>query len=144
MVRGDLVMLAEGDRVPADAILLDTTGLTVDESLLTGESVPVRKRAGGPAELPGADGPAEPRSSRGQAGGDDLPDVFSGTLVVQGQGVAEVRATGAQTELGKIGRALQSLEPEATAIERETGRLVRRLARARRQRCARSWWSSTA
>ena len=54
--------------------------------------------------------------------------VFSGTLVVQGQGVACVRATGAGTELGKIGRALQTLEPEDTAIQRETGRLVRNLA----------------
>jgi P-type Ca2+ transporter type 2C len=102
VVRGDLLMLAEGDRVPADALLLETTGLSVDESLLTGESIPVRKR----------DGSA----------------VFSGTLVVQGQGVAAVRATGQGTELGKIGRALQTLQPEATAIERETRLLVRRLA----------------
>ena len=117
VVRGDLVMLAEGDRVPADAVLLETTSLSVDESLLTGESVPVRKRAAGPAD-----------ASRAEAGGDDRPFVFSGTLVVQGQGVAEVRATGASTELGKIGRALQSLEQEDTAIERETRQLVRRLA----------------
>jgi Ca2+-transporting ATPase len=117
VVRGDLVMLAEGDRVPADAVLLETTSLSVDESLLTGESVAVRKRAAGPAEAP-----------RAEAGGDDHPFVFSGTLVVQGQGIAEVRATGANTELGKIGRALQSLEQEDTAIERETRQLVRRLA----------------
>jgi len=118
VVRGDLVMLAEGDRVPADGVLLDTVGLAVDESLLTGESIPVRKDSrpegpGGPAAKPG---------------GDDLPYVFSGSLVVQGQGVAEVTGTGIHTELGKIGRALQSIEPEATAVERETRRLVRRLA----------------
>jgi Ca2+-transporting ATPase len=117
VVRGDLVMLVEGDRVPADAVILESTGLSVDESLLTGESVPVRKRAAGPADSIG-----------GKAGGDDLPFVFSGTLVVQGQGVARVRETGVGTELGKIGRALQALDPEATAIERETGRLVRGLA----------------
>jgi Ca2+-transporting ATPase len=117
VVRGDLVMLAEGDRVPADAVLLETTNLSVDESLLTGESVPVRKRAAGATEVP-----------RAEAGGDDHPFVFSGTLVVQGQGIAEVRGTGVNTELGKIGRALQSLEQEATAIERETNQLVRRLA----------------
>jgi Ca2+-transporting ATPase len=123
VVRGDLVMLAEGDRVPADAVLLDSTGLSVDESLLTGESVPVRKRATSAmadelaAVPPGAESPAE-----------GLPHVFSGTLVVQGQGVACVRATGIGTELGKIGRALQTVEPEDTAIQRETGRLVRGLA----------------
>jgi Ca2+-transporting ATPase len=117
VVRGDLVMLAEGDRVPADAVLLQASSLSVDESLLTGESVPVRKRAASPAV-----------AGEAKAGGDDHPFVFSGTLVVQGQGVAEVRATGISTELGKIGRALQSLEPEDTAIERETGQLVRRLA----------------
>ncbi len=124
VVRGDLVMLAEGDRVPADAVLRETTSLTVDESLLTGESVPVRKRAA-PAAAAVAR-PGEPAEVK--PGGDDLPFVFSGTLVVQGQGVAEVRATGSATELGKIGKALLSLEPEATAIERETGQLVRRLA----------------
>lgn len=126
VVRGDLVMLAEGDRVPADAVLLDTTGLTVDESLLTGESVAVRKRAfdgvtAGPA------GSREPQAES-RPGGDDSPAVFSGTLVVQGQGVAEVYGTGLHTELGKIGRALQSVETEDTAIERETGQLVKRLA----------------
>ena len=115
VVRDDLVMLAEGDRVPADGVLLEGVGLTVDESLLTGESVPVRKRAGG-------------ASADARPGGDDLPFVYSGTLVVQGQGVAVVGATGGATELGKIGRALQSVEPEATSIERETGYLVRRLA----------------
>ncbi len=123
LVRGDLVMVVEGDRVPADAVLLDTTGLTVDESLLTGESVPVRKRA---AERSLAD--ARDEVSSAKAGGDDLPHVFSGTLVVQGQGIAEVRGTGIHTELGKIGRALQLLQPEATAVERETGQLVKRLA----------------
>jgi P-type Ca2+ transporter type 2C len=116
VVRDDLVMLAEGDRVPADGVLLDSSGLSVDESLLTGESLPVRKRAvGGVASL------ARP-------GGDDRPFVFSGTLVVQGQGVARVGATGMNTELGKIGRALVTLESDDTAIERETGQLVRRLA----------------
>ena len=142
VVRDDLVMLAEGDRVPADAVLLDSTGLSVDESLLTGESVPVRKRAvsvelGFPPpaiEKSGGlgHGPADARGSKegrsARPGGDDQPFVFSGTLVVQGQGVAQVGATGVNTELGKIGRALQSLEPEDTAIERETAQLVRRLA----------------
>ncbi len=116
VVRDDIVMLAEGDRVPADAVLLHAVNLTADESLLTGESVPVRKMA--------AQG--EPTAAR--PGGDDLPFVYSGTLVSAGQGVTRVLATGLHTEIGKIGRALQRLEPEQTLLQRQTGRLVRNLA----------------
>jgi Ca2+-transporting ATPase len=117
VVRGDLILLAEGDRVPADAVLLQSINLSVDESLLTGESATVRKRAADP-----------PLREMGRAGGDDLPFVFSGTLVTQGQGVAEVLAAGAATELGKIGKALQTLETEETLLQKETRRLVKRLA----------------
>jgi P-type Ca2+ transporter type 2C len=119
VARGDVLMLAEGDRVPADAVLLWGLNLSVDESLLTGESVPVRK-------VPW-DNRAE-TMAMARPGGDDLPFVYSGTLVVQGQGIAEVQATGLNTELGKIGKALQTVEPEETSLHRETGRLVRFLA----------------
>jgi P-type Ca2+ transporter type 2C len=113
VVRGDLVVLSEGDRVPADAILRQALNLSTDESLLTGESVPVRKIACANAKT--IDRP----------GGDDLPSVFSGTLITAGQGITEVVATGVHTELGKIGKALQKVEPEATLLQKETGRLVR-------------------
>lgn len=113
VVRGDWVVLAEGDRVPADAILRQGDNLTADESLLTGESAAVRKVASTSAQ------------SLDRPGGDDLPSVFSGTLVTAGQGIAEVVSTGVRTELGKIGKALQQVEPEATLLQKETGRLVR-------------------
>jgi len=114
VVRGDLVVLQEGDRVPADALLREAVGLSADESLLTGESVSVRKTPGGdPASRPG---------------GEDLPVVFSGALIVQGTGVAEVIATGPRTELGKIGLALRKLETEAPALQRQIQRLVTVLA----------------
>ncbi len=116
VVVDDLVLLAEGDRVPADAVLLSATNLAVDESLLTGESVPVRKTS--------ADG----HGPMARPGGDDLPFVYSGTLVVQGHGVARVQRTGPGTELGKIGRALEALEPEETPLQRETRHVVRVLA----------------
>ena len=61
-------------------------------------------------------------------GGEDLPFVYSGTLVVQGQGIAKVKTTGMGTEMGKIGRSLQSLEVEETLLQRETRQLVNRLA----------------
>ncbi len=118
VVRGDIVVLAEGDRVPADAVLLWGLNFSVDESLLTGESVPVRKSA--------RDGITE----MGSPGGDDQPFVYSGTLVTQGQGVARVQAVGSQTEIGRIGKALQTEETEETPLQAETGRLVRRLATA--------------
>jgi P-type Ca2+ transporter type 2C len=115
VVRDDILMLAEGDRVPADAIILSCTNLSTDESLLTGESLPVRKVAAvGDVEM------ARP-------GGDELPFVFSGTLVVQGQGIVKVRSIGAQTEMGKIGNALQKVPPEVTPLQREMNRLVSRL-----------------
>lgn len=117
VVRGDMVILAEGDRVPADGVLLESLNLSADESLLTGESVPVRKMAGDGTE-----------SAMGKPGGDDLPFVYSGTLVTQGQGIAEIRATGLATELGKIGKALSTVVAEQTLLQKETRRLVRNLA----------------
>ncbi len=115
VVRGDILILAEGDRVPADGIVLFCTNLSTDESLLTGESLPVRKIAAvGDVEM------AHP-------GGDELPFVFSGTLVVQGQGIVKVRSIGTQTEMGKIGNALQKVQPEVTPLQREMNRLVSRL-----------------
>ncbi|MGE5553589.1 MAG: cation-translocating P-type ATPase [Betaproteobacteria bacterium] len=125
VVPGDLLVLAEGDRVPADAVLLWCLNLSVDESLLTGESVPVRKAA---VEDPAVVATGEAVVELGRPGGDDLPFVYSGTLVVQGQGVAKVVATGLRTEIGQIGKALQGVEEEETLLQRETGRLVRTLA----------------
>ncbi len=112
VVRGDVVLLSEGDRVPADAALFDCVNFSVDESALTGESVPVRKAA-----IPvGPD--------LGRPGGDATPWVFSGTLVVKGHGMALVQETGSGTELGRIGTALRTIEPERTRLQREIDRLV--------------------
>lgn len=116
VVPDDLIVLSEGDRVPADSALLTCEGLSTDESLLTGESVPVRKVVW--------DG----NQAMARSGGDDLPFVYSGTLVVQGQAVACVVATGPRTEMGKIGKALQSVDAKATKLQAEVGILVRRIA----------------
>ncbi|GLH70613.1 ATPase [Geothrix rubra] len=124
VVPGDVLILVEGDRVPADALLRAGLHLSVDESLLTGESVAVRKAAStGAAALEAP-------------GGDDLPSLFSGTLVTAGQGVAEVLGTGLHTELGRIGKALQQVEPESTFLQKETGRLVRTFALVSLVACA--------
>ncbi|HTY35088.1 cation-translocating P-type ATPase [Mycobacterium sp.] len=116
VVRGDVILLAEGDRVPADAVVVDCANFSVDESALTGESVSVRKVAADAAGL---------SSAMGRPGGDATPWIFSGTLVVKGHGVALVNETGAHTELGKIGAALRTIKPERTRLQREIDRLVR-------------------
>lgn len=114
VVRGDLLILEQGDRVAADALLLDAHEFEADESLLTGESVPVRKRAAaaGDADL------AAP-------GGDDLPQIFSGSIVTRGRGIARVAATGARSRMGQIGVSLAGLDTEAPRLQRETARIVR-------------------
>jgi Ca2+-transporting ATPase len=102
VVPGDLLILGEGDRVPADAQLAPGAELTVDESLLTGESLPVARRGG--------------------------EAVFSGTLVVKGHGRAQVFATGLKSELGRIGVSLAELRESKTSLELETARIVKLVA----------------
>ena len=116
VVTDDIMILQEGDRVPADAIVLYSVNLSADESLLTGEPVPVRK-----AEW--TEGTIQARP-----GGDDLPFVFSGSMIVQGNGVARVTSTALNTEIGKIGKALNEVKEEPTKLKREMGALVKKLA----------------
>ena len=116
VVTDDIVILKEGDRVPADAIVLSCLNLYADESLLTGEPVPVSKR-----EWNSEDGTFLP-------GGDELPVVYSGSMIVQGSGIVKVVATALNTEIGKIGKALQSVKEEPTRLKKEISTLVKRLA----------------
>ncbi len=116
VVRGDILIIAEGDRVPADAALVSCLNVSTDESLLTGESVPVRKSTW--------DG-ASPLS---RPGGDGLPFIYAGTLVAHGSAVGVVLATGVHTEMGRIGKALQTASAEPSVLQRETRRFVRRVA----------------
>jgi Ca2+-transporting ATPase len=119
VVKGDILILREGDRVPADGTVLFCTNLLVDESLLTGESLAVRKSEYNDLNQP---------LNHGQPGGDDLPFVYSGTLVIQGQGVAQVSATGVHTEMGKIGKALGTITEESSQLKKETAQIVTSLA----------------
>lgn len=122
VVCDDVVVVGEGDRVAADAALLESLDLLLDESLLTGESVPVRKigldtqtgsRSAGPEPVPG---------------GEDLPWLFAGTLVVRGSGCARVSRTGGRTEMGKIGRALGTIETEQPHLQKQMQWLIRDFA----------------
>ncbi len=116
VVCGDIVLLNEGDRIPADGVLRAATDLAVDESLLTGESVAVQKEAD-----PGREAMAKPDAEVRAC-------VYSGTFVVRGHGVAEILATGTRSEIGQIGRALTTLKTERTPLYRETRQLVRWVA----------------
>ena len=106
VVPGDVILLQEGDRVPADAQLLNAEGLSIDESILTGESLPVDKAVGNAADSESA-------------------KVHSGTLIVHGHGIARVYATGERSQIGQIGKSLHAVDEEPTPLFREVRRVVR-------------------
>ena len=114
IVPGDLLVLAEGDAVAADARLVTAASLTLAEASLTGESEPVLKDS---ATLSGAVGL-----------GDRVDMVFSGTAVARGRGRAVVTATGMDTEMGHVARLLGRTEEERTPLQREVERVGRTLA----------------
>ena len=101
IVVGDILILAEGDRIPADALLLESHDLLVDESLLTGESVPAKK--------------------------DSANQVHSGCMVIRGSGIARVTAIGMQTELGKIGSSLKQIIALKSPLQEDIGVLIKRV-----------------
>ena len=116
VVLGDLLVLEQGDRIAADAVLVKAADLQTDESLLTGESLPVGKVAAAPGAPAGADAR--------RPGGDGQPFVYSGSLVARGSGLARVLATGARSAIGRIGQSLATLDIEAPRLRVETTRIV--------------------
>ena len=116
VVRGDIVIVREGDRVPADAAVLFCENLFVDESLLTGESIAVSKiEWDGEAKTP-------------RPGGDSLPFIYAGSMVIGGRGMVKVNSTGINTEIGKIGKSLENIKDEDTLLHKETKKIVRLFA----------------
>jgi Ca2+-transporting ATPase len=101
VVPDDVVILNEGDRVPADGILIKAVNLTIDESILTGESVPVFK------------------SFEHDTANKISTLVYSGTLVVQGKGYVKIRSIGLHTAFGKIGSSIINIEPQETQLQKE-------------------------
>ncbi len=113
LVKGDLLVLNEGDQVTADGVVLEVTSLMVDESLLTGESLAVRKSVW------------NGRTKLVQPGGEDAPFVFSGTMVNRGRALVQVTATGSNTQLGKIGKSLQAINEENTLLQKEMAKIIK-------------------
>lgn len=97
IVPGDLIVLETGDRIPADAELAEAINLQVDESLLTGESIPVEKNG--------------ERGSKKNS-------VYMGTIITSGRGIAKVTATGMNTEMGKIADLIQNIEEDDTPLQK--------------------------
>ncbi len=124
IVPGDVLVLSEGERIAADATLLLGADVQVDESVLTGESVPVAKAAAAVSEgaSPAQGGPG------GKDGKNAACLLFGGTLLVQGHCQAVVTATGARSEMGRIGAALQELGTERSPLKTQTEQLVKVLA----------------
>jgi len=111
LVSGDVVHLTAGDKVPADGVLVNSPGLTLDESILTGESVTVTK-----IEL---------------VNHDEIKDennLFQGTMVAQGEGQLLVLDTGVHTKYGKLGELLDSIKSQETPLQKKINRLVRGVA----------------
>jgi Ca2+-transporting ATPase len=111
VVPQDLIILEAGDRVPADAVLIETSNLAVDESLLTGESIPVEKYAQG--------------NTRMEAGNIKNKEnlVYMGTMVTRGRGKAIVYATAMKTEMGKIADMIQDIEDEQSPLQKKLERM---------------------
>ncbi|MBP2020087.1 Ca2+-transporting ATPase [Symbiobacterium terraclitae] len=123
LVPGDLVLLEAGDRIPADARLVEATGLEVEESALTGESLPVRKSA---AWTGGPDAPL----------GDRRNMLYMGTTATRGRGTAIVVATGMQTEMGRIANLIQEVGEEETPLQKRLAQLGKWLVAACLAVCA--------
>lgn len=107
MVPGDILILEEGSRVPADLCLLTSSALSLDESMLSGESIPVYK------------------SSDNEEPTEHATVAFQGTLVLKGRAKAIVVATGANTKLGQLGRSLTEIQSKATPLQDDLEKLGR-------------------
>lgn len=105
LVPGDIMLLEEGMKIPADAVIMQSNDLSINESIITGESLPVDKNEG--------------------SGQNDL---FQGTTINSGKSIAKVTATGNNTVLGKIGKAVTGYNPPKTLLQLQVNKFVRRLA----------------
>lgn len=116
LVPGDIIILETGDKVPADARLIEVFNLQAQEAALTGESQPVKKTAGALEEKIGI--------------ADMKNMVFSGTIIVSGRAKAVVASTGMHTEIGKIAKLIEEVKIEPTHLQKKLDQLGRLLALA--------------
>lgn len=127
VVRGDYLIISEGDRVAADGVIMSSLNLSIDESLLTGESVPTAKETNPELDYQKSAN-TEDTALVMHDEAKRLNYVFSGSLVVQGKGTILVSQTGTHTVIGKIGQALASVKEEPTPVQKETQKVVKVVA----------------
>ncbi len=120
VVVGDLMVINEGDRVAADASIISAHDLLLDESLLTGESVPVSK-----VERQNSTNQSAVDSVNTTISGEKSSSIFAGSLVVRGTGLALVQTIGVKSEMGKIGHALNTIDIEQPLLQKQLHGLVR-------------------
>jgi Ca2+-transporting ATPase len=134
---GDIIILREGDRIPADCLVIMANNLMVDQSLLTGESMAVQKFCYDQSLT------AEQINSANQSQIESLKSeiksnnnlsaeneylVFSGSLVISGNAIVKAIFTGQNTEIGKIGKSLAEITPENTLLQKETAKIIAKFA----------------
>lgn len=133
LVVGDLIVLSEGDRVPADVQLISVSNLSIDESMLSGEALPVMKqcavrnaKTSQPSSRQSAQ-PSEPESipESAQYSDQSRSYAYAGTMVTSGTARALVVATGTQSALGRIGLSLAGIAPALTPVQQETAKVVK-------------------
>lgn len=112
IVPGDVIILESGNRVPADALLIQASNLSIDESMLTGESVPVQKKAA--IDIP---------EEKPETLNDHEESIFMGTLAVSGTGKAVIVNTGMNTEMGKIAEMIQNVQEELTPLQKKLDKM---------------------
>lgn len=135
LVPDDIVSVEEGERIPADGILLEQHDLSIDESVLTGESLPVEKNVEELAfkgEGLGLKGNEQGQTSTGVSTQNAKPStlnlLFQGTTVASGKGVFKVTATGVRSEFGKLGKSIESMDTEQTPLQKQIKGFVQRMA----------------
>lgn len=130
VVPGDVVVLGIGDRIPADGVIIEADSLSINEAMLTGESVPVGKEAikGENFHLPLTSFQLETKWETGKWKIDKLHEVFMGTTVTTGIGRMVVTVTGGRTKMGEIGASLGKMKEEETPLQKQLDRLAGSLA----------------
>lgn len=113
LVVGDIILISEGERIPADLVILESSNLSIDESIITGESLPVRKDA-------------TSKTKNKKIDSDSI--IYSGTLVVSGWMIGSVFKTGKNSKIGQMGLSLEALSSEEPLVKKEIAGIVNKLA----------------
>jgi len=128
LVPDDVVSIEEGERIPADGILLEQHDLSIDESVLTGESLPVEKVNSQKLKVKSQQSTVNGQKSTVNSQQSTLNLLFQGTTVASGKGIFKVTSTGSRSEFGKLGKSIESMDTEKTPLQIQIKGFVKRMA----------------